>query len=464
MSNLEHEIPGWDFDGTRIAAASKWNRHLSTIEAKSSSVSTMRIFYTACYHAVFHPSLYSDYGERNNYSTFSLWDTYRAAHPLFALLFPSRFSDFVFALMEEYRWHGRLPVWPLWGRETDMMVGISSIQVICEAILKGVPNIDVQAAYDAMLVVANSSIRGLDYQRELKAMPCEEEEQSVSQALELSISDGSISLLAAKLGKTKDAEYFAARASNYRLYWDPKTRFFRGRFAGGSFREPLDPIGSGRSRAPDYTEGNAYSYLFLVPQDVSGLITLMGNDTAFSCRLDEFFHTPMDGRQINDLTGLIGQYAHGNEHSHHILYLYAYAGEQWKSVQKIRHVLDDFYRDSPDGIIGNEDCGQMSSWYVFSAIGFYPVFPASLEYVFGAPTLDYVAIHLENGNDFVVRALGISADNCYIQSVRLDRRPYTKAYIRHETIMAGGELVFEMGPTPNKEFGAKMEDRPHSSI
>jgi predicted alpha-1,2-mannosidase len=462
--NLEHEIPHWDFEKTRDAAVSKWANMLSKIDVQSSNDSILTVFYTAFYHSVIHPSLYSDYGERDNYSTFSLWDTYRATHPLYTILFPSRVSDFIFAFMEEYKWLGRLPIWPLWGQETQMMVGIPSFQVICEAILKGIPNIDVQAAYDAMLVVANLSIRGLEYHRELKVLPAETTYDSVSQSFELSIGDGSISLLASKLGKLNDAKYFAYRARNYRLYWDPAVRFFRGRNEDGTFRLPWDPMLSGQPASRDYTEGNAYSYLFLAPQDVSGLIRIMGGDRAFCDRLDNFFETEMYEGKIDDLTGLIGQYAHGNEHSHHILYLYAYAGEHWKIAKKVRRVLSEFYLTTPEGIIGNEDCGQMSSWYILSAIGFYPVFPASLEYVFGTPLLEYVGLHLEDGRDFIVKAPETSPRNCYIQKVMLNGRPYTKSYIRHEDIMAGGELVFHMGRTPNKEFGAKEEDRPHSSM
>jgi predicted alpha-1,2-mannosidase len=248
------------------------------------------------------------------------------------------------------------------------------------------------------------------------------------------------------------------------LYWDPTVQFFRGRNADGRFHQPWDSNSSGNSRSREYVEGNAYSYLFLAPQDVRGLIEVLGGEAAFSSRLDKFFTIEMPADKVNDLTGLIGQYAHGNEHSHHILYLYAYVGEQWKIPPRVRHVLDDFYLARPDGIIGNEDCGQLSSWYILSAMGFYPVFPASLEYVFGTPALEYVALNLERGNIFVVKAPGTSATNCYIQKVRLNGHPYTKAYIRHEDIMAGGELFFEMGSQPNKTFGREPEDRPHSSM
>jgi predicted alpha-1,2-mannosidase len=464
LHNLRCEIPGWDFEGTLSLAQSKWRNILSRITVQTPNKTILTVFYTAFYHSLIHPSLYSDCGEPDNYSTFSLWDTYRAAHPLYTILFPSRVSDFIATFLDEYKWLGTLPVWPLWGQETKMMVGISSFQVICEAILKGIPNIDVETAYNAMLDVANSSIRGLEYHRELKNLPAETSYDSISQSFELSVGDGCISLLAAKLGKTKTAEYFAARARNYRLYWDPTVEFFRGRNSNGTFHEPWDAMISGQPASRDYTEGNAYSYLFFAPQDVSGLIQVLGGETAFSKRLDEFFTTEMPEGKIDDLSGLIGQYAHGNEHSHHILYLYAYTGEQWKIPPKVRHVLDHFYSTAPDGIIGNEDCGQMSSWYILSAIGFYPVFPASLEYVFGTPALEYVALSLEDGKVFVVKAPGTSAENCYIQKVQLNGRLYTKAYIRHEDIMAGGELFFEMGSQPNKEFGSKPEDRPNSSM
>ena len=470
LANIEAEIPDWDFDKVEESARQKWNDELQKITIETDNLADKRIFYTAVYHAYMHPSLFNDYngdyrGTDNqvyknagfsNYTIFSLWDTYRAAHPLYTLTQPERVNDFVNSMLAIYDQQGYLPIWHLNGNETGTMVGISSIQVIAEAYLKGFRGFDAKRAYEAIKSTAMSDRNGLNYLREFRPIPSDVEsvERSVAQALELSISDGSIAQMAKAMGKKRDYEYFTERAENYKLFYEKAVGFFHGIQKDGNWSRPFDPIRSKHDQATDYAEGNAWQYLWLVPQDVNGLVELLGGEDTFNARLDSFFTLEFneESEVLVDLTGLIGQYAHGNEPSHHISYLYSYTGQQWKTAEKVRYIMDEFYHDDPDGVIGNEDCGQMSAWYVFSSLGFYPVFPSSCEYVFGSPLFDKTEIQLEGGKSFVVETENNCEENKYIQSVELNGEPYHKNFILHQDIMKGGVLKFVMGAIPNAEF------------
>jgi predicted alpha-1,2-mannosidase len=477
LANIQAEIPNWDFDKVVKDASRKWNDELSKISIETTDESRKKIFYTSLYHAFMHPSLFNDHNKDyqgadnkiyknasfNNYTIFSTWDTYRAAHPLFTLLQPERMNDFVNSMLAIYDQQGHLPIWHLNGYETGTMVGISSLQIIAEAYLKGYAGFDAKRAYDAIRSTAMSDLRGLGYVQKLKPIPSDVKiYRSVGHGLELALSDGSIALMAKALGKKEDHEYFKQRADNYKLYYDDRAGFFRGKMSDGSWNPTFDPVKSTKPWAQDYAEGNAWQYLWLAPQDVPGLMTLLGGEKKFVERLDEFFNlnSAEDSEALVDLTGTIGQYAHGNEPSHHIAYLYNYAGQPWKAAEKVRYIMDEFYHDDPDGLIGNEDCGQMSSWYIFSSLGFYPVFPASGKYVIGSPLFDKAVIHLEGGKNFTVTTEDNGPGKIYIQSVELNGKRYNKSYLEHKDIVKGGTMKVTMGSTPDVDFGKAQKDRP----
>ncbi|GHT70413.1 hypothetical protein FACS189455_0040 [Bacteroidia bacterium] len=451
LRNIQKEIPAWDFDAVVKQADEKWNRELSKINIETKNEAQKRIFYTAMYHSMIHPSLFNDTGDANDrYTIFSLWDTYRAEHPLFTIIDTKRAADFVNSMLAIFDETGKLPIWHLRGYDTGTMVGINSFQVIAEAYLKGIQGFDAEKAFKALKTTAMSDIRGLDFDRDFKAIPSDVmTNRPVATALEYAIGTASIALMAKKMGKTDDYTYFSKRAENYKLYFDATTGFFRGKMADGTWNPVFDPIKSKKPWATDYAEGNPWQYLWLVPQDVEGLIDLVGGKASFENRLDTFFSlTTNDSDVLVDLTGSIGQYAHGNEPSHHIAYLYSYVGKPWKTARLIHQITNDFYTDQPDGIIGNEDCGQMSAWYIFSSLGFYPVFTASAQYVFGTPLFDKATIRLESGKTFTVEALNLSSENIYIQSVELNGKAHNLSYITHQDIMQGGTLKFRMGKTP----------------
>jgi len=468
LANIDAEIPDWDFEKVVSSARQKWNKELSKVTIETKNESDKRIYYTALYHSFTHPSLFNDHnrdyqgadnkiynGDFNNYTILSLWDTYRSAHPLFTLLQPERMDDFINTMLAIYDEQGYLPIWHLNGYDTKTMVGISSIQVIAEAYLKGYRGFDAERAYDAIRKTSMLDIEGLEYLRELKPIPCDDKyRRTVAQAMELGISDGSTALMAKAMGKDNDYEYFSKRAKNYQLYYDKSTGFFRGIKKKGEWNEIFEALSSDHSIAKDYAEGNAWQYLWLAPQDVSGLVETLGGKDIFTSRLDSFFVIENEeGEEIRvDLTGLIGQYAHGNEPSHHIAYLYAYVGQQWKTAEKVRYIMDEFYKDDPDGVIGNEDCGQISAWYNLSALGFYPVFPASQEYIFGSPIFDKATINLSDGKKFTVESKNNSDKNIYIQKVELNGKEYKKVHITHQDIIKGGNLKFYMGNKPFQFF------------
>lgn len=477
MANIQHEISGWDFEQVITATTGKWNSELAKVQIETTDTIARRIFYTAMYHAFMQPVTFNDHtGDYRgtdksiyqnpgftNYSVFSLWDTYRAAHPLYTILQPERVPHFIRSMQAIFEQQGRLPVWHLYGSDTNEMIGIQSVPVIADAILKNIDGFNYEQAYDAMKKSMLSDYKGLSYVRELGFIPADQEKESVAKGLEYAIADWGVAQVAKKLGKMDDYILFSQRAMNYKHYWDNQTHFFRGKNRDGRWMTPFDPVRS-THRNDAYCEGNGWQYTWLVPQDVEGLISLFGSEQAFTAKLDSLFL--IDGNLGSDaspdISGLIGQYAHGNEPGHHTVYLYSFAGQQWKTAEKVDYILSHMYHDMPDGLQGNEDCGQMSSWYIFSAMGFYPVNPSNGIYVFGRPAFDKVTLNLPSDKRFEIIADNNSRENRYIQSVELNGASYAKSYIKHTDIMNGGKLRFVMGNKPNTAFGAAKENRPES--
>jgi len=475
--NLKTELPGWDFAATVKNSDAKWEKELSKVNIGASNT-TKKVFYTALYHTMIAPSLFNDVNKDyrgtdkkvyknanfNNLTTFSLWDTYRAANPLYTILHQDKVSDVVNTMLAIYKQQGKLPVWHLMGSETNTMVGYHAVPVIVDAYLKGYRGFDVNLAFEAVKQSAMQKTDGIDYIQQLKYIPADKVNESVAKALEYAIDDYCIAMFAKALNKTKDYQYFSKRAQLYKEYFDKDVQFMRGKLANGTWRTPFSPVAS-KHREDDYTEGNAWQYTWLVPQDVEGLIKLFGGDKAFVNKLDSLFSVKAElGENSSpDISGLIGNYAQGNEPGHHITYLYAYAGQPWKTADLIRKIDHDFYSSKPDGLCGNEDVGQMSAWYVFTAMGFYPVNPANGAYVFGTPLLNDATITLAGNKKFSIKVIGNSAENKYIQKIVLNGKPYTKSYILHKAIAAGGNIQIYMGNKPSETWGIKPEDRPVST-
>ena len=462
-ANLAAELPGWDFEETAKAADKAWNEELSKVKITTTDEAAKRIFYTALYHTMVAPSVFCDvngdyYGSdheihRNadftNYTTFSLWDTYRAAMPLMTVIHPEKMPDIIQTMLHIYDEQGRLPVWHLWGNETDCMVGNPGIPVVADAIVKGIDGFDREKAFEAIRMTAMDDGRGGDLRKKYGYIPCDLFNEAVAYDMEYALADGAAARAAQALGKTGDYEYFTNRSHSYRNYFDPVTNFMRGRDSKRGWRTPFSSFAS-THRADDYCEGNAWQYTWLAPHDVKGLEALFGSRTRMLEKLDSLFtvSSVIEGGETSpDISGLIGQYAHGNEPSHHILYLYTMLGQPWKAADKIRDVLTSLYHDQPDGLSGNEDVGQMSAWYVLSSLGMYEVEPAGGRYWFGSPLFDKAEIQVPGGT-FVVMAQNNAAEHKYIQRVTLNGQPYTKPYIDYSAIMKGGELVFEMGAEP----------------
>lgn len=480
LANIRAEIPHWDFGAIAQQADAKWNAELSKISIETSNEAYKRIFYTSLYHTMIDPALFNDANNdyrgtdkkvyRNapfkNYTIFSLWDTYRALHPLYTIIQQEKVNDIINSMLAIYQQQGKLPIWHLAGCETNLMPGVSGVQVVTEAYLKGFRGFDTQLAYEAVKrsILDQDNYRGLRYLKTLHYVPYEVTRESVARTMEYGISDGSIALMAKQMGQKADQEFFTKRSKYYHNLFDPKTSFFRGKDSTGAWNPQLDPWKSSRPWINDYCEGNVWEYTWLAPQDVEGVISLLGGDQQFAVRLDSFFNTPLppDPKAPPDIAGLVGMYAHGNEPGHHNIYLYPYVGQQWKTAEKARYILTELYKDSTDGISGNEDCGQMSAWYILSSLGFYPVFPVNGAYVMGSPLFDKAVLHLPKGKKFTVTAVNNSPANKYIQKVKLNGKPYNKTYIRHQDIVAGGSLEFTMGGQPNKNFGALKENRPRS--
>ena len=468
MGNIQQEIKNWDFEKIVEETTKKWNTELSKLQVETNNVAAKRVFYTALYHAFMQPIMFNDYNkeyrgtdksiygdpEFTNYTVFSLWDTYRAAHPLYTLVQPERVPDFVNSMLAIYDQQGRLPVWHLYGSDTNEMIGIQSVPVIADAILKGIKGFNYEHAYQAMKASMMSDYKGLSYVTELKHIPADKENESVAKGLEYAIADWGVAQVAQKLGKAEDYEYFSKRALAYQNYWDKDTHFFRGKKQDGSWVTPFSPVHS-THRNDAYCEGNGWQYTWLVPHDVKGLISLFGSKEAFAAKLDSLFvvNADLGDAASPDISGLIGQYAHGNEPGHHTVYLYSFVGQQWKTAEKVDYILSHMYSDLPDGLQGNEDCGQMSSWYIFSALGFYPVNPSDGMYFFGRPIFDKAVLKLPENKKFEIYVNNNSLQSKYIQSVELNGQPYSKLYISHKDIIDGGTLVFNMGEQPNKQFG-----------
>ena len=473
--NLQQELPGWNFASVVSKANADWNRELSKIAIKTQDERAKRIFYTALYHTMIAPSVFSDVngeyrgadgkthkGDFTDYTTFSLWDTYRAAFPLMTLIQPEMQRDLAETMLHIFKQQGKLPVWHLMGNETDCMVGNPGIPVLVDIALKGF-NVDKKAVFEAVKASAMRDERGMGLLKKYGYIPCDldPEKETVAKGLEYALADACIAKLAKQLGKTEDYKYFYKRSQSYRdFYFDKQTKFMRGVTSDHKFREPFDPF-STVHRQDDYTEGNAWQYVWLVPHDVHGLVAAFGGEKPFVSKLDSLFivNGDMGAEASPDITGLIGQYAHGNEPSHHILYMYNYVGQPWKGADKIRYVLANLYHDDFDGLSGNEDVGQMSAWYILSSVGFYQVDPAGGRYVFGSPLFDEATLNVGNGKTFRVVAHNNSSENKYIQSVKLNGKPYTRSYIDFKDIVRGGTLEFVMGNKPS-QFGVKPSDRP----
>lgn len=444
ISNMAAELPGWDFEQTCDNARQAWNKELAKVRISTSDCKARTIFYTALYHTMIVPSLFCDAGEEPRYTTLSLWDTYRAQMPLFTILHPEMEDDMIKTFLDIYDAQGKLPVWHLHGCETDCMVGNPGIPVVADAIQKGFNGFDVEKAYEAMKVSATMMDRGQDYRMRYGYIPCDAFGESVAYDMEYAIADWALAQTAKQLGYAVDYDYFLGRSHSYRRYFDPETGFVRGVTFKGKFRKNFDPY-SASHRANDYCEGNAWQYTWLVPHDFEGLCSLFKDDPI--AHLDSLFTANGDlGEDASaDISGLIGQYAHGNEPSHHIVYFYTMAGQPWKTADLVRRICTELYRAEPDGLCGNEDAGQMSAWYILSSMGFYQVEPSGGRYFFGTPLFDSVSIDLPEGKSFNIIASNNSSENKYIQSVTLNGEPYGKAWIDYADIMAGGELKFEMG-------------------
>lgn len=478
IANLDAEVPGWDFDGARADARRLWTQALGAIDVDAPQPQR-RSFYTALYHALLGPTLFMDSDGRyrgpdnavhqakgfTHYSTFSLWDTYRALHPLLTLVQPEqRSNDFVQSLLAARRHspYGVLPVWAFHGQETWCMIGYHAVPVIADAYMKGIRGYDANEALEAMVASASyGPYDGIAQYRELGYVPIDEEGEAASKTLEYAFDDWTIARMAEAMGRKDVATEFGRRAANWKHAFDPATGFMRARKRNGAFREPFDPAASGYGT--DYTEGNAWQYSWYVPQDVAGLARAHGGEDQLLARLDAVFDAKVDPKifaHMEDITGLIGWYAHGNEPSHHVAYLYAHAGQPWRTQARLGAIMASQYAPRPDGLAGNDDLGQMSAWYVFTALGFYPVAPASNQYVIGRPFLPRATLNLPNGKRFTVIAEGLDEAHPYIGGATLDGKPLDRAYLEHAEILAGGELRFTMQAEPNREWG--RDARPYS--
>ncbi len=468
--NLAAEVGTARFDEVAARAAKVWEKELAAIDVDGTD-EEKAIFYTALYHTLIQPNVVSDVNgdymapdytvqhspKQPVYTTFSLWDTYRAAHPLYTLIQPERTADFAASMLDHFDRYGYLPIWHLWGQDNYCMIGNHSIPVLADAVLKGLPGLDVEHIYRAMYESSTVSHPNspFDLWNEYGYMPEDRQSQSVSITLEFAFDDWCVAQVAKKLGKTADYEYFMKRAGNYRNVFDPESKFFRGRNSDGKWVEPFDPYGYGGNGGNPYTEGNAWQWAWYVPQDVPALVALHGGKAAFAKKLDTFFtDVNTSGAKNDNASGFVGQYAHGNEPSHHVAYLYNYAGQPQKTQEYVAHIGRTLYNTSSSGYAGNDDCGEMSAWYIFSAMGFYPVNPASGDYVIGTPLLPKAVIHLADGKTFTIEAPRRSEKDIYIQSAKLNGKPLKGFILRHADITAGGNLTFVMGSKPSK-WGTK---------
>ena len=472
--NMQAEMAGWDFDATVKAADDAWNRELARIQIQTNDQTKKRVFYTAMYHLMTSCSKFNDVDREyrgadgkvhkadfTNYTTLSLWDTYRAAHPLMTVAFPEMQRDFAQTFLNIYKQQGRLPVWHLMGSETDCMVGNPGAIVLADLTMKGFVE-DKELALEALKATQMKDIRSLGLLKEHGYIPwnLEPENETVAKALEYCAADDGVAKVAKLLGKSDDYNYFFNRSHSYKKYYDPETRFMRAVGTDGKFRLPFNPFFA-EHRTNDYTEGNAWQYTFLVPHDVKGLINLFGSDKAFMSKLDSlFFVEGWAGDNASpDMSGMTGQYAHGNEPSHHVIYMYNYAGRPDKAAPLLRKMLNEMYLDQPDGLSGNEDVGQMSAWYILSSVGLYQVDPVGGRFVIGSPLFDKATVNVGAGKTFTVVAKNNSDRNIYVQSARLNGKALKNSYIEFNDIRHGGTLELVMGPKPSK-WGAAPACRP----
>ena len=460
--NMQTELSGWDFEKTIADAKAAWNKELNKVKVYTTDEASKKIFYTSLYHTLFAPSEFCDvngdyYGADKqmhkgegfvNYTTFSLWDTYRAAQPLMTILHPEKMSDIINTMLHIHQQQGKLPVWHLMGCETNCMVGNPGVPVVADAILKDIKGFDTELAFKALKESSMLPERGMEHRIEYGFIPADKMTEAIAYDMEYAIADWAVAQAAQKLGKQEDYEYFLKRSKSYKNYFDASTGFMRGKMLDGSWRTPFSPYASSH-REDDYCEGNAWQYTWLVPHDVEGLVECFGSKEAFVNKLDSLFLANGDMGEASspDISGLIGQYAHGNEPSHHTVYLHTLVGQPWKTADRIKEILHTMYTDQPDGLSGNEDVGQMSAWYILSSFGFYQVEPAGGKFVFGYPNFDKVEITVPAGK-FVIERENKGQQNNYIQGIVLNGTEYKKPWIEYADIMKGGELKFLMGDEP----------------
>ncbi len=486
QKNLEAEIPGWDFEGVRKSARQEWNRYLSKIDVTTASQDDKTIFYTAMYHTAISPNLFTDVdgrhwgmdlkahqGDVNQpvYTVFSLWDTFRALHPLLSIIEPAKNNDYIRSLLLKAQEGGVLPKWELAGNYTATMIGYHAASLMADAYTKGYADFDLDEAYKACVRAAEYDTTGIKcpdlvlpvlmpmaryYKNTLGYIPCDRENESVAKALEYAYDDYCISILAEAAGDYKNQEKYAKFAKAYELYFDPSTRFMRGLDSKGKWRTPFNPRASNH-RNDDYCEGTAWQWTWFVPHDVEGLVKLMGGEDAFAGKLDSLFSAPseLEGDVVSaDITGLIGQYAQGNEPSHHVIHLYNYVNRPWQTQELLDRVFKEQYRNDPDGLSGNEDCGQMSAWYILNSMGFYQVCPGKPVYSIGRPLFDEVVINLPDNKKFLITTLNNSKENKYIQAVKLNGKPLNTPFFEHKDLINGGTLEFVMTDQPT-QWGVK---------
>lgn len=477
LMNLKQEIPHSDFQRVVNETRQKWNTELKKITIEGSKIQK-ETFYTSMYHAFLTPVIYQDVNgeyrgfDKNihrvtdftNYTIFSVWDTYRATHPLFNLIQAQRNTDMIKSMLKHYdeSVDHMLPIWSFYSNETWCMIGYHSVSVIADAYLKGLRNFDYEKAYEAIKATAmNPDYDNVQKYSNIGYVPCDLENESVSKTLEYAYDDYCVALLAKALNKESDYNYFLKRAMAYKNIYDKSTSFMRGKDSKGNWRVPFHPKSYEDSQ--DITEATSWQYTWYVPQDVQGLINLMGGKTKFVSKLDSLFLIKSDEEKgTEDIHGIIGQYWHGNEPCHHIAFLYDYAGQPWKTQEKVHQIMKTQYGNTPNSLCGNDDCGQMSSWYIFNALGFYPVCPVNNYFVIGSPSVNQATVHLSNGSTLVMKANNLSDKNIYIQSMVLNKKNWDNTYIPFDELKNGGEIIFIMGPKPNKNWGVSNTSKPES--
>jgi predicted alpha-1,2-mannosidase len=468
IKNMEKENPGWDFNKIKDNAAEAWNKELSRIIVKGSSDDDIKTFYTALYHTMIHPNIYQDVDGKyrgtdlhihdseqfTNYTVFSLWDTYRATHPLFTIIQQKRTLDFIKTFLDMYQKGGKLPMWELASNYTGCMIGYHSVPPIVDAYLKGIRDFDTDLALEAMILTAETDELGKKDYIKYGFIPIESEHESVSKTLEYAFDDWCIAQFAKTLDQKDIYKTYLIRSQAYKHLLDQGTGFMRPRY-NNAWKKPFDP----KEVDFNFTEANSWQYSFYVPHDIKGFINMIGGNTSFEQKLDSLFNVSSEtyGKDLKDISGMIGQYAHGNEPSHHITYMYNYINKPWKTQELVRKIMTELYLNTPDGLCGNEDCGQMSAWYIFSALGFYPINPANGIYDIGSPLFDTAMIQLENGKMFTIISYNNSQENIYVQNLKLNGKDYNKTYIKHSDILNGSTLEFFMGASPNKSFGTSDE-------